>query len=827
MGKKNNSKIHLIGSAHLDPVWLWRWQEGYSEVLQTFRSALDRLKEYEDFIFTCSSCAYYKWVEETNPEMFEEIRQRVKEGRWIPVNGWWIQPDCNIPSGESFARQALYSQLYYYEKFGITCKTGYNVDSFGHSGMLPQILRLSGLDSYTSLRPGPGENPDIPNRFIWESPDGSRVIFFHVPESYISTGPEELNHRINLLNDLCEKEKGSVMLFYGVGNHGGGPTRFDIEYLRARLSEDSHALMVFSDPDRYFAELYNEIPDLPVWIDDLQHHASGCYSVTSIVKQLNRKADISLYASEVFSTVANKAFGMPAATEKFKEAWREVCFNQFHDILCGCSIMEAYDDVRNSMGHAINISDKLYIQACLRIAHYIDTWIDGVSEPYAETRNHNMVRFMRPVVVFNPLSFDVNVPVQTYNASSEVKDSEGNDVTFQNVRSSRSNDSHRDTLFMAKVPALGYATYWMRLQPHNIDVSFSAPADVQAEGLSIENKYIKAVFDEKTGYIISLVDKKSGYDWASKEKPVAVPIVIDDHTADTWAHNVFRFHDIKGVCELESIELVEKGPARALVRVRQKFGESHLTQDFSLSSGQRILHVKCKVIWQEDFTMLKMSFPVHGENPYNTYDIPGGFIKRPANGEEEPAGRWGAITVNTDGTERSLAILNDSKYSYDCPGNDLRITLLRNVIFADHYSPRPPADFNFTDEGKQFFEYGIFLCVGAPEKSGVMNEANLFNIRPVTVSESYHKGNMPQRKGFIRVSQDNIIMTAFKLCEDGTGSVIARFYETAGIKTSVNIICDLLNIGFTAEFGNNEIKTFKIHPDGSIEETDFLEGIPE
>lgn len=149
----NEPKVHLIGNAHLDPIWLWRWQEGCGEVLQTFRSALDRLNEYPDFVFTCSSAAYYKWVEEIDPDMFEEIRERVKEGRWVPVNGWWVQPDCNMPSAESFARQALYSQLYYNEKFGRICKTAYNVDSFGHSGMLPQIIKNGGMTAYVMMRP--------------------------------------------------------------------------------------------------------------------------------------------------------------------------------------------------------------------------------------------------------------------------------------------------------------------------------------------------------------------------------------------------------------------------------------------------------------------------------------------------------------------------------------------------------------------------------------------------------------------------------------------------------------------------------------------------
>lgn len=819
-----SSKVHLIGNAHLDPIWLWRWQEGCGEVLQTFRSALDRLNEYDDFVFTCSSAAYYKWVEDIDPDMFAEITERVKEGRWVPVNGWWVQPDCNMPSGEAFARQALYSQLYYYEKFGKICTTGYNVDSFGHSAMLPQLLLKGGMTNYVFQRPSEHENPNIPVTFIWESADGSKVLTSKLPLGYAANGKKALDGLMDYSEKLINESGYGMMLFYGVGNHGGGPTKADIEYLKENMVRDGWHTMKFSSPDEYFKALTAEFPDLPVWKDDLQHHASGCYSATSMVKKLNRTAENLLFAAEAFSSVANKQYGMTEKTEDFKTAWREVCFNQFHDILCGCSIMEAYDDVRDSMGHAMNIASKIYNEAVLRIARKIDTWIDGVSDPVCtETRNHDCGRFPRPVVVFNPHSFDIELPVRTYNASSSVKDSDGNDVAFQNVRSSRSNDSHLDTCFIAKVPALGYSTYWLTWLRDD-DKAQSISSDVKASGLTIENKYIKAVFSDVSGSIISLVNKENGYDYASEMKPVAVPTVIDDHETDTWAHNVFTFHNIKGIMELENIELVENGPARAVVRVKHHFGESHLSQDFILGANSKTLRVKCKAMWQEKFTLLKMSFPVDGTNTENTYEIPAGIIKRPTNGEEEPVLRWGAISFDTDGERRTLGIINDSKYSYDCPENDLRITLLRNVIFADHYSPRPAADFNFTDEGKSTFEYGIFMCDGEVNESGIVNEAALFNIRPVAVPESYHKGTQPQKKSFISCDKDNVIMTAFKLCDDGSGDVIMRFYETSGKETHVNIVCDMLECGFKADFGAYEIKTFRINSQSKVFEENFLEG---
>ena len=818
------NEIKLIGNAHLDPIWLWRWQEGCAEVLQTFRSALDRLNEYRDFVFTCSSAAYYKWVEEIDPQMFEEIRAMVKKGRWVPVNGWWVQPDCNMPSGESFARQALYSQLYYYEKFGIICKTGYNVDSFGHNGMLPQILKKSGMDNYVFQRPGTHENDEIPeNLFWWDSPDGSRVMAYRIPEGYVAHGKEDIDRKIKEYSDRIEKTGHGMMMFYGVGNHGGGPTKGDIEYLKENLTKEGFAELEFSSPDEYFEDMHNEFLDIPSWGDDLQHHASGCYSATSMVKALNRKAENILAAAEKWDTVSSLVTGSKPETEKFRDAWKKVCFNQFHDILCGCSIMEAYEDVKESEGYALNIASETYNNAVLRIARKIDTWVDGVSAPVLETRHYTGADngFPRPVVVFNPHSYDAEIPVRTYHPSKIVTDSEGNEVSFQNVRSSRSNDDHLDTLFLAKVPAFGYNTYWLEG-----DSDARAPKELgNTDDLFMENKYMSVEFDSQTGFIKSLVDKNTGVDYAD-ENFLAIPTVIEDSKTDTWAHNVFKFHDVKGLMELQSIERVESGALRSVIRTKHKYNDSYLTQEFILAKNQKTLRVDCKAMWQEQFTLLKFAFPTGGNEAISTYEIPCGFIKRPCNGEEEPALNWADLTVTKGGKRVGLSIMSDSKYSYDCPGAELRLTALRNVIFADHYSDRPAADFNFTDEGLNRFSYGIYLHDGEADGSDVVKEAHLFNNNIVAVPESYHKGELSQKDAFIYTNLDNVQITAFKRCEDGSGDLIIRLYETKGIENSKGyLMSKLFDNGFWYDIGKHEIKTFRVDRDTFVKETNFLEGI--
>ena len=826
-----NENIYLIGNAHLDPIWLWRWQEGCGEVLQTFRSALDRLNEYPEFVFTCSSAAYYRWVEEIDPDMFGEIVNMVKKGRWVPVNGWWVQPDCNIPCGESFARQALYSQLYYYEKFGRICHVGYNVDSFGHNGMLPQLLRMGGMSTYVMMRPSMSENANIPeNAFWWQSADGSRVLTFRIPYGYGESGKRSIERSLDLLNERCEQTGYGTMLFYGVGNHGGGPTKADIELLLEHKKSGTPLALEFASPEDYFDDLLNTRVDLPVWSDDLQHHASGCYSATSLVKQLNRKAENLLINAEKWDSISALVASGKPTTASFAEAWKDVCFNQFHDILCGCSIMEAYEDVKESMGHACTIGSRAINNALLRLTGKIDTWVDGVSDAVdvSAVRHHSAPRNIpRPIVVFNPLSRAVSVPVSTYHPSCAATDSNGKPVAFQNIRSSRSNDSHLDTLFMAEVPALGYATYWLQHLDDD-EAELPEPENSVSSGdgdvLFIENEYIRAEFDRATGGISKLINKENGINYASDG--FAVPTVIDDSKTDTWAHRVFTFHDIKGLMELESIELAEAGPVRAVMRIKHRFGESHLSQDFILAIGQRTLRVKCKAFWQEKFTMLKIPFSMSGEDEISTYEIPCGFIKRPCNGEEEPSQNWADLTVTDCGRRLGISVMSDSKYSYDCPGKELRLTCLRNVIFADHFSHRPPADFNFTDEGLQRFEYGIYLHEGEAENSDIVFEAAQFNNTPIAVPESYHKGSgEPQVKSFLQINRDNILLTALKFCEDNSGDAVIRLYETSGRDTKATVCCEPLNAAFYVDFRAHEIKTFRIDRDGFATEVNFLEGI--
>ena len=227
-GDASKYKFRMIGHGHIDPVWLWRWTEGVSVVHSTFRSALDRMKENPDMVFTCSSAQFYKWVSENDPEMLREIRARIKEGRWEVVGGWWVEPDANMPSGEAMVRQGLYGQLTLEKLVGKRATVGFHADSFGHAGTIPQILNKQGMNSYVFMRPGPHEKNLPADLFWWESEDGSKVLAYRIQDSYNDSA--QVRDRINsILKKAPNQPTRSFMAFYGVGDHGGGPTKANLK----------------------------------------------------------------------------------------------------------------------------------------------------------------------------------------------------------------------------------------------------------------------------------------------------------------------------------------------------------------------------------------------------------------------------------------------------------------------------------------------------------------------------------------------------------------------------------------------------------------------
>ncbi len=844
---KEERKVHLIGNAHLDPVWLWRWQEGFAEIKATFRSALDRMQQFPEFIFTCAGCAYYKWVEEIAPEMFQEIKQRVREGRWVIVGGWWVQPDCNIPSGESFARHGLYSQRYFLEKFGTMARVGYNVDSFGHNAMLPQILKKSGMDFYLFMRPGEHEKKLPGSLFWWESGDGSRVMAFRIPFNYGTWWHGEgdpLEQKTLAVLKLAEEENKDLMNFYGVGNHGGGPTIKNLQTIRRIMESWGRDRVLISSPEIYFEEVSRQNIELPVVKEDLQHHASGCYSAHSEIKLLNRSAEHRLLAAEKFNAIASHILGLPRATEKLRQAWENVLFNQFHDIMGGCSIKEAYQDAEEFCGEALSTGAKVLNSSLQKISWSIDTMREGVT---TLSKDKDWVVWEQddlgaPLVVFNPLSWEVQVPVHASSRFSGVTDDKRNPLPIQTVRASRTNGYDKwDTLFLARIPAMGYRVFWTYKSREFVTaaavgmlkaeaVETAVPAEIAvntpAEPAVLENDFVRLEIEQHTGYIKRLYDKKN--DVEVIEGYGAVPVVIDEENMDTWAHGIFEFRNEAGRFENAEVKVLESGPLRAVLRVKSRYGNSLLRQDFILYRHKPDIEVKVKLDWREKHRMLKLSFPVNVRNPRSVYEIPYGYIERPVNGEEEPGQQWldvsGTLSSN-ENMEYGLALLNAGKYSFDVKENDMRMTVARGAVYADHYGTDYRDDFcEYMDQGVQEFTYALVPHAGNWKDAGIVRKAYELNVGCEQVPETYHKGPMPLSFEGIKISGDSIVATVFKIAEDGKGYVL-RCYETSGRPCTAEIEIPMLKRRWTANFGKCEIKTFRIPegPEGEVRECNLLE----
>lgn len=799
--------LHMIGNGHIDPVWLWQWHEGYHEVKATFRSALDRLSEYDDFVFVSSSAQFYEWVERSDPAMFEEIKQRVAEGRWRVVGGWWIQPDCNIPSGESFVRQALYGQRYFREKFGVMATTGYNVDSFGHNGMLPQLLRKAGLRRYVFMRPMPHEK-GLPGRlFWWQADDGSRVLALRLPFEYCTWG-KDLEQHIRRCAGELKPPFDELMCFYGVGNHGGGPTRENIESIRRLNDDPDFPRLVFSDPDTFFETIEARDLPIPVVHDELQHHASGCYAAHSGIKRWNRQAENRLISAEKFAAIAYRLTGMPYPREEFARAWKQVLFNQFHDTLAGTSLEAAYDDARDQLGEALAIADRVQNDAIQSIAWAIDI-------PAQEG--------VKPLTVFNPHAWRsrVNVALQTRGvpAAFALLDDEDRPVPVQDVQSWATSGGQRRLTFTADLPPLGWRTY--RIVP--VEAAPASETSLSATDHTLENRFFRLEIDPQTGQIASLFDKRHGVEVFAG--PAARAVVIDD-PSDTWSHNVFRFQDEIGQFTATSVRLVESGPVLATVRVKSAFGASTLTQDFTLYDDLPQIDVRVTVDWREKHKMLKLRFTVNQIFMRAVYEIPYGHIEREATGDEEPGQSWLDVsgTVRETGETYGLSLLNDGKYSFDVNVRDIGLTVLRSPVYAHHIptQPQPDRDYSYIDQGMQTFTYSLLPHAGSWEMAGTVRRAAELNQRPIALLGTYHDGSLPQSRATVEVTPENIVVGAVKLAEDND-DLIVRCYESSRVATEAE-----LRVGervIPLSFGACEIKTIRVPRDDSqpVMETNLLE----
>jgi alpha-mannosidase len=801
-------KFHMIGHAHIDPVWLWPWTEGISVVHSTFRSALDRMNETPGFCFISSSAQFYHWVAENDPQMMEKIRARVKEGRWCLMGGWWVEPDVNIPGGEAMVRQGLYGQHTFLKLFGKKATIGFNPDSFGHTGTLPQIIKKQGMDNYIYMRPGQHEK-NLPNDlFWWESPDGTRVLTYRIYQSYNDNG--DVSHQLAKVFPHYQSQPiKDFMYYYGAGDHGGGATKENIKTIEELKTEKGAPVVVYSTPERYFKEIRDDKNiKLEVVKDDLQHHAVGCYTAEGEIKKGNRQSETALVTAEKIVAVGSLVWNANYPKKELTTAWQRVLFLQFHDSLAGSSLSDHSQAAREGYGFALDTAHQASYLALQKLE-----WQIASEDPESQY-----------IVAFNPHAWEVQANIEydlSWSAqshkSSRVDDEKGNALPHQWTAASSEAGSRRKLIVNTALPAMGYRQ--LRVWDGG---DYNHQTTVSAKDNVLENDLVKVTFTDHG--TLGVFDKQAGKEVFAGGNTGCKAVVIDD-PSDTWSHDIKTFNKEIGSFKNANIKILETGPMRATIRVTTIYEDSKLAIDWTLFAGSKNLEAKVTLDWHEHLKMLKFSFPVDVENPVPTYEIPYGFIVREANGNEEPGQRWIDVTGKRGDGTFGLTVLNDAKYGYNVQENDMRISIARSAVYA-HHNPKVldlKNEYHWMDQGIQTFRLLLVPHTGSWKENNIVRIAEEFSAQPLVIYQGIHGGSLPKANSLLSVDAPNVVVSSIKNAEDNDDLII-RCVELTGKETTANLNFGFSGHNWNGKFGASEIKSLRVsRKTGAVKEVNLLE----
>jgi alpha-mannosidase len=785
--------IHATGNSHIDMAWLWPWTETVEVTRNTFASTLQLMREYPQLTFTMATAQTYSWMEEKYPDIFKEIQQRVKEGRWEIVGGMWVEPDLNLPDGESLARQLLYGKRYFQQKFGVDVKIGWNPDSFGYTWQLPQIYKRAGIDYFVTQKIYWNDTTKFPYKlFRWEAPDGSSLLTYFPHDYANQLDPPKM------ANDLSQYApamwKGdptspstadgalSMMFLFGIGDHGGGPTRKDLDTgLRWQQKDVIYPELHFDTAGNYFNELHKNEAELkiPTWKDELyfEYHR-GVQTTQAEEKKHNRKSEVLILNAEKLAAI-DTLFGGTYPKAEFETAWKNILFNQFHDILPGSGIHINYVDAADKYDVSDRISKDIAQKALENIAANVKA--DRTS-----------------VLVFNPLSWPrtdvVEAELQFDHPVRGVigRDQQGQNVGVQELWNDKATGRVRIRIFARDVPPMGYQTLSFTEAPADHP---TASPQLKASLKSLENEFLRATIDPQTGCITSLFDKRSNTEsLAPAVQSEGSPANLNGKSCgnllqtfvdkpkdwDAWNIDADFTKQHTDLLQADSVKLIENTSLRAVVRVEKHTANSKFIQDITMYPGVPRLDVRMTADWNEKHVLLKVAFPVSATSDKATFEIPYGTIERPTTRRtpeeqakfEVPALRWADLSDSKHG----LSLLNDSKYGYDARDNVLRLSLLRAPTWPDPHA----------DEGHHEFTYSLYPHGGTWKEAMTVRQGYELNYPLLAVPMQAHSGSLPAQQSFVSTTADNVVITAVKQAEDDA-SLIIRFYEWAGKSGSIGI----------------------------------------
>ena len=797
-----------VAHAHIDMNWMWDYSETVAITLGTFRTMLDLMAEYPDFTFSQSQASVYKIVEEYAPKMLEEIKQRIHEGRWEVSASTWVEADKNMPNGESHARHILYTQRYLTNLLDLSpdeLQLDFEPDTFGQNINVPEILSKGGIKYYYHCRGYDGHNI-----YKWESPSGRSIIVFRDPMWYnLNIDAEAALY----VPEFCEKYgMDSVMKVYGVGNHGGGPTRRDIERLIDMNSWPVFPNIRFSTYTEYFKQIEKIKETLPVVKGELNFVFTGCYTTHSRIKMSNRIGEAKLDEAESISSLAGIFANKTYPLKNYEKAWRKILFNQFHDILPGSGTIDtreyAMGEFQKVMAHVnTGISDAMNT-----ISSRIDTQsLSLPDEDISSSRSEGGgvgfeigkfnvphpergVGLNRIINVFNPTQFERKETSEILiwdwegeKSRINVKNSTGQLVGHQILEFNGVDfwaHTYIRLLIDTEVPAYGYATYLIsECEATEISVTWPDWPRLETQDVFVlENEYIKAAFDNKGISLKSLVDKATDMEMIKKDSFAGFRFINEDPTKGMTAWMVGRYMSIESLstnirvvdCQLDSRFI------RQWIKYEQEFKESKLSVTISLDRDSNSLKYDVECDWQEralvkkSIPHLDFHVPLEIKSKCYRYDIPFGVIDREPLNHDVPANSWIA-GIPADG-DRALMLISKTKYGFRGEENSLSLTLLRSS-----YDPDP-----YPDNCSHNFSFALAIS-GVLSNKKLIRNAYVYNHPLQYVAGRLHKGDLKLTNEFINVKSKSAVVSAMKMTEDLETGLVLRLYEVEGSDTDVHI----------------------------------------
>lgn len=763
-------QFHLIANSHLDPVWLWDWREGLNEALITVRAVLDLMDENKSLTYIRGESLLYRHIEETEPETFQRIVSYVKSERWDIVGGTYIQPDTNLAGVETLARQFTEGQRYFWERFGRPVTVAWQADSFGHTAGLPAIFEAAGIDSFAFTRPDKKVLPLSSPAFWWEGDSGARILAYRPMVGWYGTERDEIPRRLDGLLDAAHKGTlKNVACFYGVGNHGGGPTRRQLLEIRAWAETHPDVKVIHSGLHRFFAALRQEIKGkptnfLPTQRGELNFCLRGCYSSMAKFKFLYRRGENLLSRTEKTDSIVAGFLGMPGSD--LTEAWRGLLLNSFHDILPGSSIERAFEDQTNWMGQVIHASQQTEFRALNRLSQLVDTQV-------AERPEHHPSAVA--ALVWNPHArpYQGHVeleacldyrPIWKYqNRASEiplrVMGPQGSPLPFQEIElESRVNVRvpwRKRILVPVSLSSFGWnvlelgwvegatvpkVKYPVRSGPTWIDNGiYRVKATAGKRGIGISHRG-EALFKGE-GLTAEVFEDRWG-SWGGM-------------TEET---DSIHLTELREVWKIAEVTLLESGPERATLWVRLAGAKSRIDLTVSLSRERAAVDVQARVFWAEPSGRLKLKFPVGDKAEF---EVPGAKVKREPNGEV-PAGKW--VTINS-----KFGIATNALYNFDCRDGVLRATVVRGTRYATE-APLPAESephVPTTDLGELKFR---FLMTSQIDSLPAL--ASELEQPPIVLLVPSRKGKLPRYGSLASLKPASLQLIALKRAESGRGFVL-------------------------------------------------------